>query len=145
MQVITTLTSSWSILYFISWYVLAVVVMFNLVVAHVLDGFFDGSLALSHTWLVQEQEEYAPRPPSTMVPALSPLVASNGPSRHPTEDSNSLASPHPEASPHTCHASSDEGDRLQATQDDSGHHDSGCAASDADSCHVRSSVAVADE
>ena len=38
-------------------YVLAVVVMFNLVIAHVLDGFFDGSHALAQGGVATQDEE----------------------------------------------------------------------------------------
>uniref|UniRef100_A0A7S3AFJ0 Ion transport domain-containing protein n=1 Tax=Haptolina ericina TaxID=156174 RepID=A0A7S3AFJ0_9EUKA len=42
MRQVVDVTSDWAVVYFISWYVISVVVMFNLVIAHILDGFFDG-------------------------------------------------------------------------------------------------------
>ncbi|KAL3898282.1 MAG: hypothetical protein SGPRY_012875, partial [Prymnesium sp.] len=78
MDVIVDLTSSWSIIYFISWYILAVVIMFNLVIAHILDGYFDGSHALGHALMVQGGEgdwerHDDPHPTTSTRPMLNPL------------------------------------------------------------------------
>ena len=40
MQDVVDVTSDWARVYFISWYLLAVVILTNLIVAHILDGFF---------------------------------------------------------------------------------------------------------
>ncbi|KAL1495430.1 hypothetical protein AB1Y20_016798 [Prymnesium parvum] len=94
MRVVVNLTSYWSIIYFISWYVLAVVVMFNLVIAHVLDGFFDGSRALARALSVPRHADdgresmggHAPdtTPPRRRTPlsdhCTSPLCYNESPS-----------------------------------------------------------------
>ena len=49
MDAVAALASDWSRLYFLSWYALAVVVMSNLIVAHVIDGFFDQALLRTET------------------------------------------------------------------------------------------------